>query len=246
MEEEDQRGVAHFVEHLAFRATANFSASFEVVKFLESVGVKFGACQNAHTSFEETVFSLHVPTDDPGLLQKWCACRALRPPTRRAGHPDPWDAHRRCGSPVSLHVLHEWAFGMRVADSDVEAERPIVLEEWRNGKNAQGRSSEAYYRSVAAGVLVLRVWALMAFGPVPSVAVRRELFKGTLYADRMPIGLPRVINEGPPDRVRPPFICSSRGSEAAHADARLCSDWGLRLASSATFTEHGTGPSTWP
>lgn len=52
----------------------------------------------------------------------------------------------RCGSPISLQVLHEWAFGMRVADSDVEAERPIVLEEWRNGKNAQGRSSEAYYK----------------------------------------------------------------------------------------------------
>ena len=58
----------------------------------------------------------------------------------------------------------------------------------------------------------------MVYEWIPSVAVCRELFKGTLYADRMPIGLPRVINEGPPDRVCPSFSCSNRESVAAHAD----------------------------
>ena len=63
LETEEQRGVAHIVEHLAFRATEKYD-NFALIKYLESIGAPFGACQNAYTSFDETVYSLHIPTDD--------------------------------------------------------------------------------------------------------------------------------------------------------------------------------------
>eukprot|EP00965_Chrysotila_dentata_P151789 5016081-Pleurochrysis_carterae.AAC.3 len=77
-EEENQRGVAHIIEHLAFRATRNFE-NFQLIDFFESIGAAFGACQNAYTSFDETVYILNVPTDRPGLLRK------------------------------AIHVIHEWS-----------------------------------------------------------------------------------------------------------------------------------------
>ena len=67
MEEEEERGVAHIVEHLAFSATKKYS-NHDIVKFLESIGAEFGACQNAMTSSDETVFELLVPIDKPDLL----------------------------------------------------------------------------------------------------------------------------------------------------------------------------------
>ena len=54
-EEDDEQGLAHMLEHLAFRGTQLYD-TFEVVKYLESIGAKFGACQNAYTSFDETVY----------------------------------------------------------------------------------------------------------------------------------------------------------------------------------------------
>lgn len=67
MEEEEERGVAHIVEHLAFSATKKYS-NHDIVKFLESIGAEFGACQNASTSSDETIFELLVPVDKPDLL----------------------------------------------------------------------------------------------------------------------------------------------------------------------------------
>ena len=95
-EDEAERGLAHFVEHLAFRATASFD-KFELVRFLESVGASFGACQNAYTSFDETVYMLTVPTDKDGLMRQ------------------------------AIKVLHDWATGIRISDEDVEGERGVVL-----------------------------------------------------------------------------------------------------------------------
>ena len=69
METEEERGVAHIVEHLAFSATKQYS-NHDIVKFLESIGAEFGACQNAYTSADETVFELMVPIDKEGLLGK--------------------------------------------------------------------------------------------------------------------------------------------------------------------------------
>ncbi|MBT33056.1 MAG: peptidase M16, partial [Thalassobius sp.] len=63
LENEKQLGLAHFVEHMAFNGTKNFAKN-ELVSYLQSVGVKFGAHLNAYTSFDETVYMLNIPTAD--------------------------------------------------------------------------------------------------------------------------------------------------------------------------------------
>lgn len=69
LEEEEERGVAHIVEHLAFSATKKYT-NHDIVKFLESIGAEFGACQNAVTSADETIYELFVPVDKPELLSQ--------------------------------------------------------------------------------------------------------------------------------------------------------------------------------
>lgn len=68
-EREDQQGLAHFLEHMAFNGTKNFKKN-ELVSYLQSIGVSFGSHLNAYTSFDETVYMLSIPTDKPGLLDK--------------------------------------------------------------------------------------------------------------------------------------------------------------------------------
>ncbi len=67
LEDDDQRGLAHFVEHMAFNGTRNFEKQ-EIVDYLESVGLSFGPDLNAYTSFDETVYMLKIPTDDDGIV----------------------------------------------------------------------------------------------------------------------------------------------------------------------------------
>lgn len=67
LEDDEQQGLAHFVEHMAFNGTANFSKS-ALIDFLERAGVRFGADLNAYTSFDETVYMLQLPTDRKGLV----------------------------------------------------------------------------------------------------------------------------------------------------------------------------------
>jgi zinc protease len=69
VEEEDQLGLAHFVEHMAFNGTKNFPKQ-ETVTFLESLGMRFGPSVNASTSFDETIYMLQVPTDKPEVLDR--------------------------------------------------------------------------------------------------------------------------------------------------------------------------------
>ncbi|KAL4301725.1 hypothetical protein GQ457_10G017130 [Hibiscus cannabinus] len=69
LEEEDERGVAHIVEHLAFSATKKYT-NHAIVKFLESIGAGFGPCQNAETSCDGTVYKLLIPIDKPELLSE--------------------------------------------------------------------------------------------------------------------------------------------------------------------------------
>jgi zinc protease len=68
LEDEDQRGLAHFLEHMAFNGTENFQRQ-ELVDYLESIGMRFGPDLNAYTSFDETVYMLQLPTDTPGTLE---------------------------------------------------------------------------------------------------------------------------------------------------------------------------------
>ncbi|CAN5715497.1 insulinase family protein [soil metagenome] len=69
VEEDDQLGLAHFVEHMAFNGTKHFPKQ-ETVTFLESLGMRFGPSVNASTSFDETVYMLQVPTDKPDVLDR--------------------------------------------------------------------------------------------------------------------------------------------------------------------------------
>ncbi|GAX81449.1 hypothetical protein CEUSTIGMA_g8878.t1 [Chlamydomonas eustigma] len=119
-EEDTEQGVAHILEHLAFNATEKYS-NHEIVKFLESIGAEFGACQNAYTSADETVFQLVVPTDKPELLER------------------------------ALEVLAEFAFGIRCAPQDLKKERGAVLEEWRMTRDAAGRAQEAHWKLIMKG-----------------------------------------------------------------------------------------------
>src|SRR5688572_31175240 len=68
-EDADQRGLAHFLEHMAFNGTKNFKPG-ELVSFLESIGARFGPHVNASTSFDETIYMLDIPTDKPGYLDR--------------------------------------------------------------------------------------------------------------------------------------------------------------------------------
>ena len=69
LEEDDQQGLAHFVEHMAFNGTKNFPKT-EIVSFLESIGMRFGPSINAFTSFDETVYMLQVPTEKPEIVDR--------------------------------------------------------------------------------------------------------------------------------------------------------------------------------
>ena len=64
LEDEDQRGLAHFVEHMAFNGTQHFPGQ-DVAAFIQALGMRFGAHVNAHTSYDEPVYQLQIPTDSP-------------------------------------------------------------------------------------------------------------------------------------------------------------------------------------
>ena len=69
LETDDQLGLAHFMEHMNFNGTTNFQKN-ELIDYLQSIGVEFGADLNAYTSFDETVYILPIPSDDPAKLEK--------------------------------------------------------------------------------------------------------------------------------------------------------------------------------
>ena len=111
LEDEDQRGLAHFVEHMAFNGTAKFE-KMEIINYLESIGMKFGPEINAYTSFDETVYMLQVPTDDDAvvdrgieILREWAGAISF----------DPGEVDKERGV-----VTEEWRLGrgagMRIAD----------------------------------------------------------------------------------------------------------------------------------
>ncbi len=108
LEDDDQRGLAHFVEHMGFNGTKRFPKQ-ALIDFIEKSGVRFGADLNAYTSFDETVYMLQVPTDEPELMTK------------------------------GLSVLRDWADGVAFDADEVEKERGVVLEEWRLGRGAAMR-----------------------------------------------------------------------------------------------------------
>ena len=112
LEEENQRGLAHFLEHMCFNGSEHFKGN-GVVKFCEKIGVQFGADLNAYTSIDETVYNIdNVPTTDPQNID---SC---------------------------LYILYDWANGLLLADEDIDHERGVIHEEWRSRQNAQMRMYE--------------------------------------------------------------------------------------------------------
>ena len=113
-EDNDQRGLAHFMEHMGFNGSKNFPKN-ELVNYLQKVGVKFGADLNAYTSFDETVYILPIPSDDPEVVEK------------------------------GFTVLEDWAFNNLLDKDEIEKERGVVLEESRLSKGSGERMSRKYY-----------------------------------------------------------------------------------------------------
>ena len=144
VEKDDQRGLAHFNEHMNFNGSEHFKPE-ELIAYLQSIGLRFGADANAYTSFDETVYMLEVPTDRDSLMLR------------------------------GLTVLFDWAGRATLSDKEIDKERGVVLEEWRLGRGAGERMARKQYPSI---------------------------FFGSRYADRLPIGLPEVIQKASYERLR--------------------------------------------
>ena len=144
-EEEDQRGLAHFLEHMCFNGTTHFPGN-KLKTYLESIGVKFGENLNAYTSFDETVYNINnVKTTSEGSLD---SC---------------------------LLILHDWSHDLLLESSEIDKERGVINEEWRMRRSAMQRMYEA---------------------ALP------EIYPGSKYANRMPIGTMDVVMNFPHDVLR--------------------------------------------
>ena len=111
-ENDEQRGLAHFLEHMCFNGTLNFKGN-DIVKWCETVGVKFGRDLNAYTSIDQTVYNIsNVPTTREGIID---SC---------------------------LLILHDWADGLLLEADEIDKERGVIHEEWRMRTSAQMRMLE--------------------------------------------------------------------------------------------------------
>lgn len=112
LEDEDQLGLAHFLEHMMFNGTERFPG-MGVVDYLETVGMEFGPDVNAYTSFDETVYTIQVPTGDAEIVDQ------------------------------GFQVLEDWAHAATLDPDEVEKERGVIIEEWRlDQQSAAGRIQE--------------------------------------------------------------------------------------------------------
>ncbi|HEX9006472.1 MAG TPA: pitrilysin family protein, partial [Bacteroidota bacterium] len=144
LEDDDQQGLAHLVEHMAFDGTRHF-AKQELVNYLESVGVRFGPDLNAYTGFDETVYILQVPTDTPSIVNK------------------------------GFDILEDWAHLITFDDGQIDREKNVVIEEWRLRRGADARIRDKQF-------------------PV--------IFRGSRYADRLPIGKVEVLRSFKHDALK--------------------------------------------
>jgi zinc protease len=109
LENDDQNGLAHFLEHMAFNGTEHFPGK-TIINSLEKHGVGFGSNINAYTWFDETVYNLSdVPVDKPGLID------------------------------TCLLILNDWSDYISLTDKEIDLERGVIEEEWRTYKNADMR-----------------------------------------------------------------------------------------------------------
>jgi zinc protease len=111
VEDADQLGLAHFVEHMAFNGSERF-AKQDLIRFMESIGMRLGPGVNANTSFDQTVYVLHVPTDTPEAMRK--------------------------AFMFFSDVAHRLSFDPEAIDK----ERGVIIEEWRQGRGASARMQD--------------------------------------------------------------------------------------------------------
>ena len=120
LEDDDQQGLAHFTEHMAFNGTKNFKKN-DLVSFLQSIGVEFGADLNAYTGFDETVYILPIPTEKQENIEK------------------------------GFQILEDWASTVMFDHGEIDKERGVVLEESRLGKGAEDRMFRVVYPKMFEG-----------------------------------------------------------------------------------------------
>ncbi len=112
LEREDQRGLAHFVEHLAFNGTKRFPNN-SIIEYFRSLGMRFGGDSNAYTSYNETVYHFDIPVEKVGGTK--------RIPEK------------------ALAVLDDWTYAVTFLSEDVKSESRVVLEELRSRSDAMDR-----------------------------------------------------------------------------------------------------------
>lgn len=113
LETEKQLGLAHFLEHMNFNGLKHFPKN-ELVNYLQKAGVRFGSDLNAYTGFDQTVYQLPIPSDDPELLKN------------------------------GLQVMRDWAQDALLTDEEIDKERGVVLEEMRGGRGSGQRMQDQY------------------------------------------------------------------------------------------------------
>ncbi len=120
-EDDDQQGLAHFLEHMAFNGTLNMPGK-EIIEYLESIGVKFGANLNASTSWDQTIYMMaDVPT------------------------------HREAIIDSALLILHDWAGAIDPHEAEIDKERGVIKEELRTRDNASWRSTLSMIANIGGG-----------------------------------------------------------------------------------------------
>jgi zinc protease len=122
LEDNSQQGLAHFMEHMNFNGTTHFQKN-DLVSYLQSIGVQFGADLNAYTAFDQTVFILPIPLDKPENYEK------------------------------GMQIIEDWAHNALLTNEDIDGERGVVLEESRLGKGAGDRMMKKYFPKLAQGSL---------------------------------------------------------------------------------------------
>lgn len=144
-EEDSQRGLAHFLEHMAFNGSKHFPNDGQLIKYCESIGVKFGQNLNAYTSTDETVYNIdNVPMTGSNLD----SC---------------------------LYILHDWAGALLLTDKEINKERGVIHEEWRMSTTGAMRIYERQFPNI---------------------------YPGSRYGYRLPIGTMEVVDNFPPDVLR--------------------------------------------
>lgn len=109
-EEDDQAGLAHFLEHMAFNGTKHYPGRKTMLNYLETIGAQFGSNVNAYTAFDETVYNLSdIPVVRPQIID---SC---------------------------LLILHDWSGFITLENEEIDKERAIIKEEWRTRSGAQIR-----------------------------------------------------------------------------------------------------------